>query len=618
MLQDRLCIIISYVIREVFVQIAYSYIRFSTVEQKTGDSLRRQIELSERYAAENGLILDTSFHLQDLGLSAFDRSNIDRGALGAFLEAVKQGRVPVGSYLLVESLDRLSRDRVLSALEIFISILRHGITIVTLIDKMVYNTESVGSNFASLIMSITIMARAHEESAVKSSRILSAWQGKRSKISEKKLTAQCPRWLRLDEERTKFHVIPTRSNLVLEILAWAKAGMGQSLIAKRLNERSEPTFGHGKGWHASYIQKIMTSPALYGEFQPHLWNKGKKIAAGEPIPDYYPALISRAEFCGLQYLRSKRAMPDARARKGKDIPNLLSGLLKCGYCGSSMVMAGGAASRVRTDDGDSVTRPSKRVLVCDGARRGLGCYAVQWDYNAFEISFLSFCSSLDLASLLGENNATTTEKRLELKLTQSLEVKRTIVQDNESRLDKLLSALEVAPDSKAIVERVKKVEAELYQLREECFSIEAELAKIVYDSEDYASRETSIKTLVQKIASLTGDERFLTRSMLSEHIRKVISLVKLHPAGRLVDQEQLDHLRAELVSSGWERTRIDDYLKRTMRTEPLRTGRGIRGRYAARQDIGRFFVIEARRGGIRVVYPEYDDPSKVIVTLGTA
>ncbi len=600
------------------MRVAYSYIRFSTTEQKTGDSLRRQIELSERYAAEHDLILDTSFHLQDLGLSAFDRSNIDRGALGAFLEAVKQGRIPVGSYLLVESLDRLSRDRVLSALEIFISILRHGITIVTLVDKMVYNTESVGSNFASLIISITIMARAHEESAVKSSRILSAWRGKRSKISEKKLTAQCPRWLSLNEERTAFNFIPNRSDLVLEILAWAKAGMGQALIAKRLNERSEPTFGHGKGWHASYIQKIMTSPALYGEFQPHLWNKGKKIAAGEPVSNYYPPLISREEYSILQHLRSKRAMPDARARKGKDIPNLLSGIVKCGYCGSTMVMAGGTASRVRADDGGSVTRLSKRVLVCDGARRGLGCYAVQWGYNEFEISFLSFCTSLDLANLLGESNAATAGKKLEFDLTQSLEVKKTMVLEGESRLDRLLTALEVAPDSKAIIERVKKVEAEIQETKEECLSIEAELAKIAYDSDDYASHESSISTLVQEIESLTGDERFLTRSMLSEHIRKIIIMVKLYPAGRLVDQAHLDHVRAELISLGWEQSRIDDYIKCTMRTEPMRTGRGVRGRYAARKDIGRFFVIQARNGGIRVVYPEYDDPWKVAVTLGTA
>ncbi|MEO6847619.1 MAG: recombinase family protein, partial [Chthoniobacterales bacterium] len=38
--------------------LAYSYVRFSTLDQQKGDSMRRQVERSERYAAENGLEID--------------------------------------------------------------------------------------------------------------------------------------------------------------------------------------------------------------------------------------------------------------------------------------------------------------------------------------------------------------------------------------------------------------------------------------------------------------------------------------------------------------------------------------------------------------------------------
>jgi len=41
------------------MKIAYSYIRFSSPELLKGDSLRRQLELSEEYAHKNGLRLDT-------------------------------------------------------------------------------------------------------------------------------------------------------------------------------------------------------------------------------------------------------------------------------------------------------------------------------------------------------------------------------------------------------------------------------------------------------------------------------------------------------------------------------------------------------------------------------
>jgi DNA invertase Pin-like site-specific DNA recombinase len=430
--------------------VAYSYIRFSTSEQKKGDSLRRQTELSESYAAKHGLTLDNSVHLHDLGLSAFDRSNIERGALGGFLEAINRGRIVPGSFLLVESLDRLSRDKVLAALEIFISILRQGITIVTLADNMVYSAESVGDNFSSLIISITIMARAHEESAMKSRRISAAWEAKRARIGEKKLTARCPAWMRLNADKTEFELIPERVEQVMEILGMVKAGMGQALIAKRLNERSvPPVSSHGKGWYPSYINKIVTSTALYGEFQPQLWNGGKLTPHGAPVPDYYPALITKEAFFHLQNIRAQRLFVGARARKGTDIPNLLSGIVKCGYCGSTMILAGGAAQRVRSDDGNSVKRPGKKVLVCDGARRGLGCFAVQWAYKDLEKSFLTFCRALELKQLLSDASLIEGEKTRQLTISEQLQSVNSAIEESTKRLERLMVALELGDTPKS-------------------------------------------------------------------------------------------------------------------------------------------------------------------------
>ncbi|WP_390622906.1 hypothetical protein ACEQUB_00912 [Ralstonia syzygii] len=114
--------------------VAYSYIRFSTPEQIRGDSLRRQLEASAKYAADHALALDQSLNVRDLGVSAFTGSNIERGALGQFVAAIDEGRVQPDSYLLVESLDRLSRLPVTEALAVFQSIINRGITIVTLVD----------------------------------------------------------------------------------------------------------------------------------------------------------------------------------------------------------------------------------------------------------------------------------------------------------------------------------------------------------------------------------------------------------------------------------------------------------------------------------------------------
>ncbi|MQY52595.1 hypothetical protein GHK24_12515 [Rhodocyclus tenuis] len=58
---------------------AYSYVRFSIPQQLKGDSLRRQLEASERYVAEHGLVLDKTLNLRDLGISAFRGKNVERG-----------------------------------------------------------------------------------------------------------------------------------------------------------------------------------------------------------------------------------------------------------------------------------------------------------------------------------------------------------------------------------------------------------------------------------------------------------------------------------------------------------------------------------------------------------
>jgi len=88
--------------------IAYSYLRFSSAAQATGDSKRRQLALAEKYAAEHKLTLDKQLSFRDLGVSAFRSQNAKDGALRAFLEAIEHGLVPRGSTLLIESLDRLS------------------------------------------------------------------------------------------------------------------------------------------------------------------------------------------------------------------------------------------------------------------------------------------------------------------------------------------------------------------------------------------------------------------------------------------------------------------------------------------------------------------------------
>lgn len=99
----------------------FSYLRFSSPQQAAGDSVRRQTAAAIDWCRRNKIELDTSLSLRDEGVSAYRgkrRENPDTHALAGFLQAVRLGRVPNGSYLIVESLDRLSREKNRPALRV--------------------------------------------------------------------------------------------------------------------------------------------------------------------------------------------------------------------------------------------------------------------------------------------------------------------------------------------------------------------------------------------------------------------------------------------------------------------------------------------------------------------
>jgi DNA invertase Pin-like site-specific DNA recombinase len=213
---------------------AYSYTRFSTPEQAQGDSARRQIDLAKRYAAKHGLALDETLRLSDAGVSGFRGANVRKGALGQFLRAVDDGDVPAGSYLLVESLDRVSRQNPWDALPILQQIINAEVTVVTLFDEKVYEVSDMRKNPLKILESLFVMIRANEESETKSRRGKAVWVAKRSRAATRPLTRRLPYWLAMDGD--KITPIPERVAIVRRIVSAFLNGTGQHRIAETLNQ----------------------------------------------------------------------------------------------------------------------------------------------------------------------------------------------------------------------------------------------------------------------------------------------------------------------------------------------------------------------------------------------
>jgi DNA invertase Pin-like site-specific DNA recombinase len=245
---------------------AYSYVRFSTPEQMQGDSFERQTRKAAEYASAHGLELDTRLTFRDLGVSGDHGANAKRGSLADFRFAVQHGDVAPGSYLLIESFDRLSRMDPWDALPIFQEIINADITIVTLQDNKEWSREAIRGNPLRILESLFVMMRAHEESATKSMRVASAYERKRERAANgdksKPFTRMLPAWLRWDEAAKEIVLREDRAEIVRDIFAKTVEGWGQHKIANWLNQQSVPTSGSADYWHRSYVKKMLTNPAV--------------------------------------------------------------------------------------------------------------------------------------------------------------------------------------------------------------------------------------------------------------------------------------------------------------------------------------------------------------------
>lgn len=531
---------------------AYSYIRFSTTDQVKGDSLRRQIELSNNYAAKHNLIIDDSINLRDLGVSAYDRSNITKGALGRFLDLVSAGKIEKGSFLLIESLDRLSRAQVIDALEVFLSIINAGIKIVTLADEITYCRETLGGNYQNLMLSIFIMSRASEESAIKSHRIRASWENKRKSIGTKRFTSRCPYWLRPTKDANGFEFIDENVQIVKRILSMAKNGMGNTHITKVLNqERVKPFSKKSDGWQPSYIQKVLRSPALYGEFQLKMKRENEEIPIGDVIPDYYPSVISKDEWLLINSRREHRTSRGG-VSKGKSLSNLFSGLLICGHCGGPITMGAHSTKEV---GGKLVER---KYVGCSRARRGLGCKHLTWSYRNLEKEILTFCKSIDFLEAI--DKASTPQNKVE-DLQKRRLLNKDIIHNNQKKIQNLIEAIELGNASPTVIERIRALEESNANLIHENNSLLAVEQSQIIEQKEAELQKEAFQEILKQFDELQHHELLELRFRLSSQIRRVIQSIHLYPGGHWKNNEAIDRVRSNLILTGTPVEEIDEYLK---------------------------------------------------------
>jgi DNA invertase Pin-like site-specific DNA recombinase len=285
--------------------VAFSYVRFSSPEQAKGDSLRRQTQKTADWCQRHGVALDNSITLRDLGVSAFKgRHRDDKYALGQFLKLVERGRVPKGSFLVIENLDRLSREDERKALRLWMDILDAGINIVQLTPETIFRHER--SDMIDVMRAIIELSRGHSESVIKSERLANAWAERKRKGREEGaiVTERLPYWIELKDGELK--LIPERAAVVKRVFQLAARGYGLGRIARLLTAEGVPAFGRSGIWCRAYIACLIgRDKRAMGEYQPR-FKDGRPD--GEPIKGYFPAAVTEAEWRAAQQGKAARKL----------------------------------------------------------------------------------------------------------------------------------------------------------------------------------------------------------------------------------------------------------------------------------------------------------------------
>jgi DNA invertase Pin-like site-specific DNA recombinase len=426
--------------------------------QAKGDSLRRQTELAERYIErhpELDLELDKERDLTDSGFSAYKNAHLKRGALGVFVRAVEDGQIEEGSYLLVESIDRLYRSQPAEALPMLIQLVQSGVSVVTLNDEKVFSKKTLeGTDGTFVIMqSLVSMARAYDESLTKGRRVRAAWENKFKSIAlGKQLTRRVPFWLTDDRQ-----AIPEKAAIVKRIFAMYADGIGTYNIARILNgEKVPPPTRRTDHWAISSISKVLRTKNAMGTLI---------TADGAEHNEYYPAVVT--EELWLECQKLKRTSGNATGKSGTA---LLSGLCRCAECGSPARKAI-KTGRIRKDG----TRGRWETLVCSKATNNAGCPYIGISYKKILTAILDSIRMIEYVHPADDTLSEITNLRAYI----------------SHREDELTDAYEFSLKTKTVDarERYNRVAREVDELKESLLQLESKPSAATLAIQDRALNE---------------------------------------------------------------------------------------------------------------------------------
>ena len=387
----------------------FVYHRVSSDQQLDGSGIARQAELLEGYLERTGICAEMDdpapVVLSDQGVSAFKGLNISEGELGAWMEQVRNGMWD-SSILVVESIDRFSRQNPFDVMGYINALMAHNVAIHDVMANIVISR----SNSKDLPFVMMNAQRAYDESKYKSDRIRKGWAKKREQAFNKGtiVTNKRPQWIEVENDK---YVVNEKAAVVKEIFALYQTGMGCPTIAKKLQRKEGEQYKFNRPWTGELVHKILTNRRVTGKiFISEIIRNHDDIE--NPVTqkkydmDVYPVVINEEEFGLVQELLKSRRSNAGRITVKKDgqeevliKSNLFSGIARCTECGGPMYHNVVRAKRTPKKGDPKIEE--YRYIRCLNERDGL-CENKAMTYETVERFVVEHLLGMDLSTVMKE------------------------------------------------------------------------------------------------------------------------------------------------------------------------------------------------------------------------
>lgn len=502
---------------------AFIYIRFSSAKQERGSSQERQFERCSQFIARHGW-KTVEPPIQDLGVSAWKGDHLKVGNLGRFAQRVRDGEIEAGSVLVVEHLDRLSRQDPRITQRWLEDITDAGLAVANVSNGRVYDRESLRSATGMMeIMTVLMDAwAAHKHSENLSGRLKESWV-KRRRDAEAGIIigGRIPGWLNVVTENgtKRFQPIPQRVDTVRLIYEMAADGHGQRSIARHLCREGIMPWGddqhHGRshtlGWEFTHVADVLASAAVEGDLEPGVGRHKNNHKTGQRIVGYFGAPILDADLIA----RARASVEGRRGTSGcgrgaGSFTNLFVGLMRCTACGGKMTMrSAGAKSRAGN---------KSRFMQCANCFGGRGCTeTAMFFYQDFEAAALEVVLPLALDHQFFRLQDESRE--LAIKLAEA----RKALSDTRDQKNRLLALLMRTEDA--------DVEAQFKLLSNQGGGLERRVAELERDLETargHISSDEHAKRVMGVREALNDPDnaiRLPARMKVTEALRTVVEVL---------------------------------------------------------------------------------------------